>query len=81
MQQPDMEQLGQRLAHARERRGWNQSVCAKQAGVHRATLALLEQGKKPHVRSDMLFTLARALGCTSDYLLGLTDDDTEEEAA
>lgn len=81
MQQPNMEQLGQRLAHERARRGWNQSECAKQAGVHRATLALLEQGKKPHVRSDMLFTLARALVVSADYLLGLTDDDAEEGAA
>ena len=74
MQRPDMVRLGERLIQARAQRRWNQSECARQAGVHRATLALLEDGKKPHIRSDMLYTLALALGVSADYLLGLQDD-------
>jgi len=74
MQRPDMVLLGERLSQARAHQGWNQSECARQAGVHRATLALLEDGKKPHIRSDMLFTLAKALGVSADYLLGLQED-------
>jgi len=74
MQRPDMVRLGERLIRARAQRGWNQSECARQAGVHRATLALLEDGKKPHIRSDMLYTLALALGVSADYLLGLHED-------
>src|SRR5262249_47831030 len=74
MQRPDMGMLGQRLSQARAQRGWNQSECARQAGVHRATLALLEDGKKPQIRSDMLYTLALALGVSADYLLGLQED-------
>jgi transcriptional regulator with XRE-family HTH domain len=74
MQRPDMVMLGNRLIQARAQRGWNQSECARQAGVHRATLALLEDGKKPHIRSDMLYTLALALGVSADYLLGLQED-------
>ena len=74
MQRPDMVRLGERLIQARAHRGWNQSECARQAGVHRATLALLEDGKKPHVRSDMLYTLALALGVSADYLLGLQEE-------
>ena len=74
MQRPDMGRLGERLIQARTQRGWNQSECARQAGVHRATLALLEDGKKPHIRSDMLYTLALALGVSADSLLGLHED-------
>lgn len=76
MQQPDMGVVGRRLVSARERKGWNQSECARQAGVHRATLALLEQGsQRRHIRSDMLYTLARVLGVSADHLLGLANDD------
>ena len=74
MQRPDMVRLGERLIQARAQRRWNQSECARQGGVHRATLALLEDGKKPHIRSDMLYTLALALGVSADYLLGLQED-------
>jgi transcriptional regulator with XRE-family HTH domain len=74
MQRPDMVRLGERLIQARAQRGWNQSECARQAGVHRATLALLEDGKKPHIRSDMLYTLALTLGVSADHLLGLQED-------
>ena len=74
MQRPDMVRLGERLIQARAQRRWNQSECARQAGVHRATLALLEDGKKPHIRSDMLYTLARALGVSADSLLGLPEE-------
>ena len=74
MQRPDMVRLGERLIQARAQRRWNQSECARQAGVHRATLALLEDGKKPHIRSDMLYTLALALGVSADYPLGLQED-------
>jgi hypothetical protein len=33
-------------------------------------------GKRPHVEADMVYRFCRALGCTSDYLVGLTDDPT-----
>jgi transcriptional regulator with XRE-family HTH domain len=72
MQRPDMAVVGQRILCARQQRGWNQSELARQAGVHRATLALLEKGTRDHIRSDMLYSLACALGCTTDYLLGLS---------
>jgi len=81
MQFPNMQRLGRRLIAARQDKGWNQSQCAREAGVHRATLALLEDGKRGHIRSDMLYTLARTLGCSADYLLGLDVDDDEEEPA
>ena len=74
MKRPDMVRLGARLVVARDVREWNQSECAREAGVHRATLALLEDGKRRHIRSDMLFTLALALNVSADYLLGFTDD-------
>lgn len=77
MQRPDMIRLGERLKEARQQRGWNQSECAREAGVHRATLALLEDGKRLHLRSDMLYSLCRALECSADALLGLDGRDPD----
>lgn len=81
MERPDMQRVGRRIAAARSRKGLNQSELARQAGVHRATLNLLEKGEREHIRSDMLFSLARALGCTTDYLLGMDEPGEEEGAA
>jgi transcriptional regulator with XRE-family HTH domain len=68
-----MRALGLRLAAARAHQGWNQSECARAAQVSRATLARLEAGQKPFIRSDMLFTMARTLNCSADFLLGLAE--------
>ena len=37
-------------------------------------IAELENGKRPHVEADTVYRFCRALGCTSDYFVGLTDD-------
>lgn len=76
----NMASLGQKLKALRESHGWGQSECARQVGMDRATYIRLEQAKKPRIEGETIIKLARALGCTSDYLLGLTADDTEEVA-
>lgn len=77
----DMRRLGRRLAQARERKGWTQQMLATHSRVGQNQISRLESGQKPRLEVDTLERLCRALGCTSDYLLGLTDDDEAEDAA
>ena len=77
----NMEQLGQKLKQLREGHGWGQSECARQVGMDRATYVRLEQGRKPRVEGETIVRLCHALGCTSDYLLGLSGEAEAKDAA
>src|SRR5215471_13848135 len=69
-----MSSLGARLTHVREVRGLSQQDLAQRTGLKVQNISRLEKGHRVHVRSDTLLRLAEALHCSSDYLLGLTDD-------
>jgi transcriptional regulator with XRE-family HTH domain len=71
----DKNTLGDRLRERRLLAGISQAEIAKQTGMIQPDLSLLERGKK-HVWADTLFSLATALDCSLDYLVGLTDDPT-----
>jgi len=68
-----MQTLGERIRVLRDRRGWSQAEVATRAAVPVQNIARLEQGRRLEVRSDMLRRLALALGCTTDYLVGLSE--------
>jgi transcriptional regulator with XRE-family HTH domain len=70
----DMEMLGKRLRERREQIGLSQTEVAKQTGIIQGDLSLLERGKKRALWADTLIRLAETLGCSLDYLAGLTDD-------
>ncbi len=70
----DMRLLAERLGMLREARGWSQTVLAARAGLNLGNVNELEHHRKACVRADTIVALAAALGCTSDYLLGLTPD-------
>ena len=73
--------FGERILLRRRRRGLTQRELAQAAGMNANTLARVERGEVKDLAGQLVAGLARALGCTSDYLLGLTDDDAEEGAA
>jgi len=54
----------------------SQQMLAQRTGLKVQNISRMETDQRVHVRSDTLRRLADALGCTSDYLLGLTDDPT-----
>ena len=58
------------LRALRRRSGLTQHGLARKAGVSRHTIALVEEGKRLVVGSDTLRALARALGVTTDEILG-----------
>src|SRR5262245_62446888 len=70
----DEETLGQRLAFIRGKRGLSQPDVAKLTGLKVQNISRLETKAREHVRSDTLARLAQALECSTDYLLGLSDE-------
>jgi transcriptional regulator with XRE-family HTH domain len=69
-----MSSLGDRLARMRGVRRMSQQDLAARTGLKVQNISRLETAKRKHVRSDTLVRFAEALECTTDYLLGRTDD-------
>lgn len=70
-----METLGKRLATIRAKRGLSQPDLAKLTGLRAQNICRMEtEVRGSQVRSDTLKVLAQALDCSTDYLLGLTED-------
>ena len=70
----------ERLCHAREKRGWTQTERGRRSGVHHMAISRLERGDKKNVTGITLRKLALALGVSTDWLLGIEDDDEQEPA-
>lgn len=64
--------IGDRLRACRERTGLDRAAFAEKIGAYKATYSAWENGSLPG--SSQFPDLARALGVSTDYLYGLTDD-------
>jgi transcriptional regulator with XRE-family HTH domain len=71
--------LGERLLIIRRRRGMSQGAVAQASGLNRNTIARLEQGVLHDLGGESIVKLARALGCSTDVLLGMVEFDKETE--
>ena len=70
-------EFGQRLKAMREQKGIQQGQLAKAAGVSRQSMSSYESGRySPDVIA--VKRMAECLGCSVDYLLGLSDYPTHE---
>jgi transcriptional regulator with XRE-family HTH domain len=70
--------LGAQLKRQRQRRGLSQNGLAKLATVPQPLISMLEADTRLHTSSDVVRSLAKALGCTTDYLLSMHEDDASE---
>ena len=70
--------LGSRVRALRRHQDLTQRDLATRAGVNHITICRIEQGPSAHIYAETIVALARALGCTSDYLLGLDGPGAEE---
>jgi transcriptional regulator with XRE-family HTH domain len=64
--------FGERLAQARERKGWSQTDLASRTGLMPAAISHFECGR----REPSLYNLCRlieALGCDANELLGVSN--------
>ena len=73
--------LSQRIKRLRDKKGWNQTELADRAAVQQSLLSKIEKGSRPNPTIDIVRKLAQALGCTTDYLIGVYEDDAEDAAA
>ena len=67
--------LGEKVKALRERQGWSQRELAQRAHVRQALLSALESGKQHDTTGAVLARLARTLGVSIDYLVGLYNHD------
>jgi transcriptional regulator with XRE-family HTH domain len=70
-----MQLLGQRVRKARRNKDLLQADLATQAGVSVMTISRLEQGDAKQVYAHTVREVARALGVSADYLLGLVKEE------
>ena len=70
--------LGDRIKRQREKRRLTQAELAELANVNQALISRLESKVSASTNSEVLKGLARALGCTTDYLVGMHEDEDSE---
>ena len=76
MERLSLEVLGDRLRRRRKDQDLSQQELAVLMQIPQSWISELENGKRPHVEADTVYRFCRALDCTSDYLVGLSDDPT-----
>jgi len=72
--------FGERIGLLRRRQGMTQRQLGEEAGLHPNTIARVERGVLPDLPGKAVARVAHAIGTTTDYLLGLTDEDAPPDA-
>jgi transcriptional regulator with XRE-family HTH domain len=73
--------FGERIGLLRRRQGMTQRTLGEEADIHPNTIARLERGKLTDLPGKAVARLAHTLGTTTDYLLGLSEEETPREDA
>ncbi len=73
--------IGERIRKRRRELGLTQRELARRLDIRYATISDVERGIHKDVSSTLLRQLAKALGVTADYLIGMYDEDEDAEFA
>lgn len=73
--------LGEKIAERRKQLGWSQGDLAQRLGVASTRISEFESGFKTDCNLSTAKRLARALGCSIDYLAGTWDPQEEPPEA
>lgn len=73
-----MAHLGTRVLKLRRQRKMSQQELAQRVGVNQSFISKIESGEQTKPNAETLKGLARALGCTTDYLVGMYEDEAED---
>ena len=73
--------LGDRILRRRRELNLTQAEVAEKTGLKQFHISRIESGDIKDVKGDTLRRLARALGVTTDYLLGMGEDSALLAAA
>lgn len=65
--------IGKRIISLRENKGWNQRELANRVGLNASVMNRIELEERP-IKDNELINLANALECSTDYLLGITNN-------
>lgn len=71
MFEKELENIGKRIQELREEKKWTQEMLAEKLNIARNTLTKLEGGFRDF-KSTEIIKIAKVLGVSTDYLLGLT---------
>jgi len=68
--------IGERITNLRQKKGWSQAELARQAAIGQSTLHAYESGTRAAtgMSVDVAIRLARVLGVTVDYLVGVYEE-------
>jgi len=73
--------LGEKIATRRKQLGWSQTDLARTIGIAPSRISEFESGLKTDCNLSTAKRLARALGCSIDYLAGTWDEEEEHASA
>lgn len=73
-----MQTIGQRVRAAREKHGISQAELARQLHASVNAINMLEQDSIQDPRASRIIGIARTLGVSADYLLGLGPADNDK---
>jgi transcriptional regulator with XRE-family HTH domain len=73
--------IGGKIAARRQQLGWSQTDLAQKIGISPSRISEFESGLKTDCNLSTAKRLARALGCSIDYLAGTWDEDAEAPPA
>jgi transcriptional regulator with XRE-family HTH domain len=71
--------FGARVKYERERRRYSQNALAKLVGISQALLSKIEAEKTVIPGGEVVKRLAKALWVSTDYLLGMDEDEKSEK--
>ena len=71
--------FGQRVKRMRERRGLSVQELAERAHTTYQTIWRIERGDLKEPSIGIAQRIAQALGCTTDYLIGMHEDEKSED--
>ena len=69
--------IGERIRKRRQELGWSQRALAQRVSTRQATIADLERGAQQETSTALIRRLAKVLGVTSDWLIGMYEDDEQ----
>jgi transcriptional regulator with XRE-family HTH domain len=72
--------FGERIALLRRRQDMTQKELGTESQVHPNTIARLERGRLTDLPGSMVARIAKALGTSADFLLGITENDEPRES-
>jgi transcriptional regulator with XRE-family HTH domain len=70
--------MGQRLRKRRDHLGLSQRELARRTGIPQSTISDVERGVQGDMTTALVKRLAQALACTTDYLIGMYEDEDSE---